>query len=184
MHLSKRYRGSLIAALTLGALAAGAPTALAHEGGSKCTGTLERRGAAFESECEFPFQGFPIGVAGVYNADDPAKGPSTLDADVHVEVFYKLAGGATRPLGVECLDYTAGVSRCMLEYNPLSDPLTAPEPFPAEVVGLICKGHSHALSPSAAVPSGAFACWSTDEARDDLYADHWFQHNGFPPPTA
>jgi hypothetical protein len=181
----------LAAALTIGVVAAvSAPVAVAHEGGSKCTGVLEKRGASWEATCTSAFQGFPIGVAGVYNADDPLKPPSGLDSDVHVEIMALLADGTSRPLGVECLSVGTDVSRCMNDYNPLtSDPtgplsLTAPEPAPAEIVALKCNAHSHAVYPSWAAPSGAFACWSTDEARDDLYADHWFAHNGFPPPTS
>lgn len=157
-----------------------APGALAHTGGSNCTGKLEKRGPIWESECVFPFQGFPIGVAGVYLADDPLK-ESTLGAEVHVEVLAQLANGTTRPLGVECLQDTIGAARCVGEYNPLPSSLTVPEPVPDEIVGLLCRGHSHSLSPSAATPSGAFACWSTDEAREDLVADHWFSLNGFGP---
>ena len=183
-----KIRGAAIAIGT--AAAVFAPSAVAHEGGSKCTAALEKRGASWEATCISPFQGFPIGVAGVYNADDPLKEPSGLDSDIHVEIMALLANGTERPLGVECLSSGTSVSRCMNEYNPLtSDPtgplsLTAPEPLPAEIVALQCNAHSHAVYPNWAAPSGAFACWSTDEARDDLYADHWFSHNGFPPPAS
>jgi hypothetical protein len=151
---------------------------------------LAKRGASWEASCVSTFQGFPIGVAGVYYADDPAKPPSGQDSDIHVEIMALLNDGTTRPLGVECLSVGENVSRCTNEYNPITTPitgamsLTAPEPAPAEIVAMQCNAHTHSVYPNWTAPSGAFACWSTDEARDDLYADHWFDHNGFPPPTS
>jgi hypothetical protein len=183
MNISGRRSRAVISvsvALAVSAIAGpGAPGALAHTGGSNCTAKLEKRGATWESSCVSPFQGFPVGVAGVYLADDPLLGPSPLDADVHVEIMALLADGTSRPLGVECLSDTVGAARCLEAYNPLAAPLTSPEAAPIQIVALKCNAHSHSVSPTAAKPSGAFACWSTDEARADLEADHWFSDNGF-----
>jgi hypothetical protein len=194
MERNQRRGRSLIGAVVALAVLAGAPGAMAHEGGSRCTAVLAPYGAtgAYEGTCTAPFQGFPVGVAGVYRADDPANPAyrSGLDADVHVEITALLNNGTSRPLGVECVKPppNTDIARCFYEYNPItSDPtgpisVTAPEPVPAEIVALKCNAHSHAVYPKSATPSGAFACWSTDEARDDLRDDYWFQNNGFPPP--
>lgn len=184
-------RTVLAALLALSIVAgAGAASAVAHEGGSHCTANLEKygQGGTFTASCVSPFQGFPVGVAGVYHADDPLKGPSTLDADIHVEITALLADGTSRAIGVECVDYLkTDVARCFNEFNPITTPvtgamsLTAPEPMPAEIVALKCNAHTHSYYPSYATPSGAFACWSTDAAREDLAEDYWFRDNGFPP---
>ena len=189
---SRRSRPLIAVVVALGVAAAGAPAAMAHEGGSKCTAKLAPYGPAdlYEGTCTAPFQGFPVGVAGVYHADDPELGPSTLDSDIHVEITALLSNGTSRPIGVECVVVNGtDVTRCFNEFNPItSDPtgpvsITTPEPVPAEIVALKCNAHSHAAHPSTAKPSGAFACWSTDAAREDLYEDYWFRDNGFPPPA-
>ena len=47
-------------------------------------------------------------------------------------------------------------------------------------MSLACNAHTHARYSKLYPPSGAFACWSTQEAKDDLVADGWFEDNGFP----
>jgi plastocyanin len=164
--------------LALGALA-GAPAAPAHEGGSKCTAELELRGNTWENTCSTTFQGFPIGLAGVYDSAPGSEDPKTKPAEIHVEVMAQMADGAQRPLGVECEEITKGEARCNLEYNPLGTPVSGPEPVPEEVVAIVCKAHSHAKFTRLAPPAGRFACWTTDAAREDLKADGWFADNGF-----
>lgn len=158
-----------------------APMAAAHPGGSKCTGEFELRGNSIEGECHTTFQGFPIGMAGVYDAEPTnTTTPKTKAAEVHIEVMAQMADGAQRPLGVECTQYDAvGEARCRFEYNPVGESVTGPEPMPEEIVAIICKAHSHARFSHNALPAGKFACWSTDESREDLEADGWFEDAGF-----
>lgn len=191
MPRSARHRARLTcAALAAGAaVLAGAPAASAHEGEAKCTAELTKLVASWAGSCVLPFQGFPVGVAGFYQADDPERGTS-YDAEISVEMSALLADGTKKPVLVSCNStQDRQVSRCFAEKNPLTDPLSLPEPFPEDIVALQCDAESRAFSPSAATPSAAIACWSTDEAREDLYAEHWFSQHGFgpyqpPPPSS
>lgn len=175
-----RLPTALALAVAVLVVCAAAPSASAHAGGSWCAGTLAERGGSYEGSCTVPFQGWPVGVAGVFDSD-PADLTEidTKPAEIHIELIAKLANGVSRPLGVECIETTTGVARCSAEDNPLGTPLTGPEPAPAEIVSLTCSGHSHAAYSRLAPPAGAFACWSTDEARAHLEEDHWFSDNGF-----
>lgn len=168
--IARRTRAAVLGAVGL-ALAAplglgiGSGTASAHAGDAYCHGTYVNDGHG-EGRCEAPFQGFPIGVVGTY---DPrvAGAPSAI----HVEIFAKLADGSERPLGAECERTGRGVVRCAKESNPLAAPITAPEPVPAQIVGLVCKSHSHARVVKKAKPVATFGCWSTVEGRDALEKD-------------
>jgi plastocyanin len=161
--------------------AAGAPAASAHDGGSKCDGTLAGVGASYQGVCEFPFQGFPLGVAGRFTPGEETRG-----GEIHVELLAHMAtGGPPRALGVECEQVTeTGVARCTTSYNPLTQPLTAPEPVPGEIVSISCEAHSHALYSRLHPPSGRFACWSTNEALADLEADGVMEEIGYAPGEA
>lgn len=152
-----------------------ASAASAHTGGANCHGELVELGTTYENSCVFPFQGFPIGVAGIYDAGDPDK-----PAEIHVEVLALVVGGFPRAIGVECLqDGVTGVARCTRSHNPLTAPITAVEPVPAAITSLKCSAHSHARYSRHSPPSGKFACWSTDEARADLVADGVMGEDGF-----
>jgi hypothetical protein len=178
MLLTRSRAWAAIAALALAAalalLAAGhgpatLDTAAAHAGGSFCHGDLVMSDHGAEGTCKAPFQGFPIGVVGKFDAGDPEG-----HAEIHVEVFAELSTGFARPLGIECESQGYGAVTCEQSNNPLGSPLTAPEPAPAEIVALSCRAHSHAHETTTGTPSGQFACWSTDEARESLVED------GFP----
>ena len=160
------------ACLLAAALTAGTTTASAHTGGSNCQDTLTvpEVGTGAQGSCEFPFQGWPLGVAGVYKVHPDA---TRRGAEIHVELKARTAaGGPPRPLGIECSQYGAtDVARCKLEDNPFAAPITAVQPVPAEIVSIVCEGHSHASYSRLLPPSGIFACWSTDAGRQDLEAD-------------
>jgi hypothetical protein len=176
--LHSRFRAAArlsVVAAVVGASLAGASGASAHTGGSNCFGELVEVGASYQGECTLPFQGFPIGVAGVYKAGDPARG-----SEIHVEVLAHAAFAPPRPMGVEC-EQLGGTSeaRCTTEYNPASEPLTLVEPIPTQILYLTCAAHSHARYSRLLPPSGLFACWSTDEAREDLEADGVMEQIGY-----
>jgi len=169
-----RGRGALVVLAAATSLAAAAP-ASAHEGEAFCTAELEQFGATYENSCVMPFQGFPIGITGVYDSEpDAVERTGTKPAEIHLELMAKLRTGAPQPLGVECLETGTGVARCTREYNPLGSPFSSPEPAPTEIVGIHCAGHSHASFSKNALPAGRFACWSTDESRATLQEDGWF----------
>ncbi len=151
-----------------------------HTGAAFCTSELKQVGATYESTCSLPFQGFPIGIAGLYDSEPNASPRTgTKAAEIHLELLAKLATGAPQPIGVECQETGKGVARCTTEYNPFGSPLTAPEPAPSQIVSILCSGHSHASFSRLAAPAGRFACWSTDEGRGSLAEQGWFTDNGF-----
>lgn len=192
--LRTRARAWLVAcALTAAASAFAAGSASAHEGGSNCRGDLAKVGATYQGDCVFPFQGYPIGMAAVYR-------PSTTDpniryGEIHVEVLLKPAFGAARPLDMECYDpepatdesgnliipKEQGEQRCFKEYQTpqVGESFTLVEPIPTQIVAMSCSAHSHSSSSNFYPPSGSFACWSTNEAREDLEADGVFAAMGF-----
>lgn len=167
-------RAAVVAAMLAATAVVGVPVASAH-GTANCNGTLGQVGSAMEGSCTLPFNGLPIGVAGVYNANALGR----PEAEIHVEVQAKLAFAPPRPIGVECVQTTTGVARCRLEHNPAGNPLEGPEPLPTEVLALHCNAHSHSPYSRNALPSGAFACWSGDAGRADLEAEGFFSGNGF-----
>ena len=175
---------ALSAAVAL--IAAFAPAASAQEGASNCTGKLADAGSSWQNECELPFQGFPIGVAGVYDSNPAGvPNPPYVEAEIHVELQAVLTTGTRQPLGVECDTVTTGIARCQLESNFDTTDFTSPAAVPTEIASIICSSHSHARFTRFNPPSGNFACWSTAEARQALVEDKWFEDNGFgsaPPP--
>jgi hypothetical protein len=166
-----------------------AAPAAAHTGGSNCQGNLAQSGATYQGSCTFPFQGYPIGMAAVYepSATDPTPKPS----EIHAEVLLKPAFGTPQAIAMECYApepnadgtipkvYTA--MRCRREYNaPQTDAqFTLLEPLPMEIVSMQCSAHSHASYSRLHPPSGMFACWSTNESRQDLENDGVFAAMGF-----
>lgn len=170
---------AVLLATAVAATLAAAPSASAHTGDAKCTGTLTERGNSYEGECTLPFQGFPIGMAGVYYADPQNLHEQPKPAEVHVEIFIKVGAAPARPLGVECATYDgADSARCSREYNPAGESASLPEPLPEQGVQIICKGHSHAKYSRREPPAGAFGCWSGDEAREHLREDGFFAEHG------
>lgn len=167
-----------VAVLTLGC--ALAPGASAHTGAASCKGELKEVGSTWEGSCEMPFQGFPIGIAGVFDSEplDPTHAGNKA-AEIHLELLAQPASGPPRPIGVECEQITTGVARCQTEYNPFGAPLTLPEELPSDIVAITCSGHSHAKYTRLAPPAGRFACWSSAEARAALAQEGWFADNGF-----
>lgn len=181
-----RTRGRRAAARAIGLAAlvcagtAAAP-ALAHTGGANCTETLKQEGTTYVSTCTFPFQGFPVGVDAVFraNPDDPSAKP----AEIHPEILLKPAFGTPQSLSMECYDpepnadgsipVIYGTARCKREWNDpaAGQQFTLVSPIPTAIVGLQCTVHSHARYSRAYPPSGESACWSSNEARQDLEAD-------------
>ena len=153
-----------------------------HGGAALCKADLQEVGSSYTNSCVMPFQGFPIGIAGVFDSEPGVVEPTgTKDAEIHVELMAKLKSGSPQPLGVECVKNGMGVVRCSTEYNPLTSPLSAPEPAPTDIVGIYCSAHSHAKYSRKAPPAGRFACWSTDESRAALEKQGWFADAGFDP---
>ena len=175
------HRRCLVLSAAAALIAAFAPAASAHGGPSHCSGDLVEEGGTWAGTCTVPFQGFPIGVAGVYEANPRDLPESTItDADIHVEVLAKFNNGVQRALGVECVETNeTGVARCELESNMGAAPFTSPEPLPTDIVSLTCNTHGHAPYSRFYPPAGEFACWSTSEARASLAAEGWFAKNGF-----
>ena len=175
------HRRCLALSAALVALAALAPAAGADGAPANCSGALAEVGGTWAGSCTMPYQGHPIGVAAVYDSN-PADlpDPQITAAGIHVEILAKFANGLQRAMGIECDEITTDVARCRLESNPLGTPAASPEPVPTDIVSLTCEAHSHVRWTKFAPPAGAFACWSTDHARDDLTAQGWFARNGFP----
>lgn len=170
-------------AITAALFALAAPAASADPGQANCQGALAERGNSYIGDCVLPFQGFPVGVAGTYDSapGNPAD-PGLKPADAHVELLAKMSFGPPRAIGVECVIYGKGVVRCQGEYNPFDRPVSAVEPVPAEIVGIVCKAGSHSPFSKLAPPAGTFACWSGAAARADLEKDGYFRDNGFGEP--
>lgn len=190
MPASARPRSRFIIAALLGSvvtLATGASAAVAHEGGPNCTAELHVNVAQWEGSCVAPFQGFPVGVAGVLYMDERTKPPRTdLDAEIGVDLWALLADGSRKPLKItNCVDQEPAIARCFNEKNYISDEVDLGDPAPAEIVAIECDAESRTLSPSvgpsAAKPEAAIACWSTGAGRQDLEAERWFSDYGFPP---
>jgi hypothetical protein len=174
-------RLAFAAVLSAGLLTAG--SASAHEGGPKCTAKLHVNVATWEGSCVAPFQGFPVGVAGVLYMDDRTQPPRTdLDAEIGVDLWALLADGSRKPLKItNCVDQQPGIARCFNEKNYISDEVDLGEPAPAEIIGIECDAESRTIAPTAAKPTAEIACWSTSAGRKDLEADHWFSEYEFPP---
>ena len=173
------------AALTICAVAA--PPALAHGDGPDCVGFLARYNNIYEGNCQLPFQGYPIGVSGVYIPGTAPNG-STRPSSIHVTVTLHSALGEAfdQSLSIECYDPEPGpdgnqsqniftTTRCTKEEN---DPATGSEftlveAIPADVVSISCTAHSHARwgVNDPVMPFGEFACWSSADGRDDLQTD-------------
>lgn len=171
--------GIATAALSCIALA-GAPLASAHDA-ANCNGFLSEDGATYAGECTFPFQGYPIGMATRYdpNGLDPSLRPSST----HAEVTLHPAFGPDQTLSMECYDPAPGEdgiqpikygrTKCFQEYNsPQTDQqFTLVQAIPTEIVAMTCSAHSHSLYSRNYRPEGQFACWSTNEGRQDLADD-------------
>jgi hypothetical protein len=182
MPLSRhRTRRLTCAALVAGAVAFGgaAPAALAHEGGPNCTTKLTQVNAQWSGSCVAPFQGFPVGVAGYFNADELTP-RSPLDAEIYVELWLLFGDGTKKPMLVNCTSQEYGIARCVNEYNPLGQPLDTTQPE-GDIIGIECDADSRAVGPSTAQPKAEIACWSTDGGREDLEEEHWFSDRGFEP---
>ena len=168
---------ALVATTTVVVASMAAPAAFGHTGGSNCAGDLTRSGALYQGTCQFPFQGYPIGMAAKFEPFD-----STWPSNIHIEVTLHPAFGPDQSLSMECYDpeptggiqpTVFGTTRCIHEEN---DPVAAQqftlvEPIPTEIVSMTCSTHSHAPASIFKPPSGLFACWSTAEARKDLEDD-------------
>lgn len=161
--------------------AAPAPTGVAlHTGDTWCTGTMVEVGTTFEGACFIPFQGFPIGIAGLFDSEPNAEERTgTKAAEVHLELLVQPAVGTPRAIGVECEETTTGIARCDVAYDPTGHPQALFEPIPGEAARIKCSAHSHAKYSRLALPTGRFACWSTNEARAKLASTGWFTSNGF-----
>lgn len=192
--LRTRTRALLAAgALMVATSAVGTATASAHAGSSNCTGNLVRVQATHQGTCDFPFQGYPVGMAAVYR-------PSTVDpniryGEIHAEVLLKPAFGTPQKLSMECYDpepvenengelvipKEPGEHRCFKEYQTpqAGTAFSLVKPIPTEIVSMRCSAHSHSFSSVYYPPSGSFACWSTDEAREHLENDLVFEEMGF-----
>jgi plastocyanin len=155
------------------------PGALAHEGAPNCTDKLTLANAQWSGGCVAPFQGFPVGVAGYFNADELTP-RSPYDAEIYVELWLLFANGQKKPMVVNCSYSDTGVARCVNEYNPLGQPIDTAQPE-SDIVAISCNADSRAVGPSSAKPKAEIACWSTDGGREDLEEEHWFSNRGFEP---
>lgn len=186
MRLRTVLAGAAVAAL--GGLTL-APASEAHDGGAHCEGSFLATGGGpvvggtraghGEGGCTTAFQGFPLGVIGIYEAIDSTTGAvdDTAPAEIHVEVWLTLTNG-TRRKYTECTDGNPavpggsarfGTARCELETNgETGQPLDVPEPLPKEIVRVECLSHSHARVKDGTAPVGRFGCYSTDAAEDAL----------------
>lgn len=172
-----------VAALALAGLVP-ATSARAHAGETFCEASFPASGAGplkpnglqeghGEGRCVSGFQGYPLGVIGVYETGD-----ATAPAQIHVEVWLRFGNG-TRKKYAECEDGTPGLSglkygtaSCSFESNgDLGQPWSLPEPIPATVVGIECLAHTHADFKPGTAPLGRFGCYSTDAAEAELRAD-------------
>lgn len=170
-------RAFVVAAVVVTGLTT-APAAFAHTGGANCAGDLARSGALYQGTCQFPFQGFPIGMAAKYEPYD-----ATWPSSIHVEVTLHPAFGPDQSLSMECYDpapddtgiqpIVYGTTRCLKEYNdPVANSqFTLVEQIPTEIVSMTCAAHSHSQASIFKPPTGLFACWSTVEGRQDLEDD-------------
>lgn len=198
MHRSRSGTASraLIAAVL--ALGVSAAPALAHGDGPDCSGDITRLTGSYTGTCDFPFQGYPIGMTASYTSFDP-----TFPSNVHVEVTLHPAFGADQSLAMECYDPALpddgsaqptqpGTSRCVQEYNdPVTNSqFTLVQSAPDQIIAMRCSAHSHApfsRTWPVDVSAGVFACWSSADGRKDLYNDGVIGADGYPatgPPPA
>lgn len=162
-----------------------APDSTAHTGAAFCEGNFENvpygaltngtRPGAGEGSCETSFQGFPLGVIGVYEAvDSDGVIHGDAPAEVHIEVWLTLASGTKRKYA-ECEDGISparfGTAECSFENKGETGAHTLSEPLPSEIVGVSCVGHTHARVKDGTQPIARMGCYSTNEAEAALRSD-------------
>jgi len=185
---------AVTAMVVLGALSPLTPASQAHTGAAFCETTFEAHGEGpvsvvdgtqkghGEGRCLTRFQGFPMGVIGLFDAVSTTTGQTdpTAPAEIHVEVWLHVVGYAPQKIA-ECEDGNPqlpggqlrfGTAQCSAEGSWRTGvPFTLPEPAAEDVAYVECLAHTHARVKTDTAPVARFGCYSTDEAEAELRAD-------------